>query len=184
MELHKQWGINRSDTPEQIAAKIRDIISEKAPNLTEAQAADQALLAWNGIRSEWGWDADDNPLSKASFENAWGKTASAALDRQAKRQGWGGRRPNAGSGGNRPRSGPLKRAFPVSPFRHNTKGDTESEATITITRCNQCGAWGWTYASQETLYDWQGEEDAQLHTQAGNEEQALVHSEECTHYCK
>ena len=74
MELYKQWNINRSDTLEMVAEKIRTVMNEKAPELTEAQQADQALLAWNGIRAEWGWDdADDNPLSKADFRAVWDK---------------------------------------------------------------------------------------------------------------
>jgi hypothetical protein len=92
---------------------------------------------------------------------------------------WGGRRSNAGSGGNRPRTGPLKQTFAVSPFSHTDKGDTESEATIIITRCNYCGAWGWRYAEPETLYDWQGSEDNRLHKQAGAPTQMLVHADDC-----
>jgi len=92
---------------------------------------------------------------------------------------WGGRRPNAGSGGNRPRTGPLKRTFTVSPFSHNKKDDTESEATITITRCNYCGAWGWGYAEPETLYNWQGDEGNRLHKQSGTPTQMLLHADDC-----
>jgi hypothetical protein len=181
MSLHEQWSIRRTDSPEQIAAKIRKVISEKAPDLTEAQAADQALLAWSGIRSEWGWNDESNPIGKVSFESVWGKSANGALDRQAKRQGWGGRRPNAGSGGNRPRTGPLKQTFAVSPFSHTDKGDTESEATITITRCNYCGAWGWSYAEAETLYDWQADEGNRLHKRQGMPEQPIAHLTDCPH---
>ena len=73
MELHKQWNINRTDIPEQIAAKIRSVINEKAPDLTEAQKETQAELGWNGIRAEWGWNNTGNPLRDANFKTAWAK---------------------------------------------------------------------------------------------------------------
>lgn len=83
---------------------------------------------------------------------------------------WGGRRKNAGSGGKRPRSGPLRRSFSVSPFSSHEKGDTESEATIVITRCNLCGAWGWNFAPGEPVYD---------QSAMGADEKPLEHLSEC-----
>jgi hypothetical protein len=83
-------------------------------------------------------------------------------------------RPDDARGGPRPVSGALKNRFVLSPFQHNERGESISQVSISFTRCNSCGAFGYIVADEYRHAPFQGWNPID-----NKQAQPLVHADDC-----